>query len=199
MFAAEQRRPDVHSRRTWWDILVRGRYRPSQLVFLDETAISTHMIRRHGRSPKGERVVAFETLGGWQTNTLLAAIRTSGWSVAMVVKGASDADAFVTYIAHFLVPTLREDNVVILDNASSHHDDRIRPFVQATGAKLIYRPPYSPDFNPIENAFSQLKAGLKRLSERTFEGLTTAVGQLLDAATAEQCAHFFAACGYGRG
>ena len=199
MFAAEQKRPDVQSRRTWWDILVRGRYRPSQLVFLDETAISTHMVRRHGRGPKGARVVDVETLGGWKTNTLLAAIRTSGWSAAMVVKGAIDADAFETYIAHFLVPTLRADDVVILDNVSSHHDDRIRPLVQATGAKLIYLPPYSPDFNPIENAFSQLKAGLKRLSERTFEGLTTAVGQLLDAATAEQCANFFAACGYGKG
>lgn len=155
------------------------------------------MARRYGRSPKGERVVAHETLGAWKTHTLLAAIRSSGWSAAMILKGPVDADAFVTYLEACVVPTLKPGEIVVLDNVSSHHDDRVRPLIQHTGAKLCYLPPYSPDLNPIENAFSQLKASLRKLGEKTFEGLTTAVGRLLDATQAEHCLNFFIACGYG--
>lgn len=197
MFAAEQLRPDVQSKRRWWDIVVRGRFDLSQLIFIDETAITTHMARRYGRGPKGERVIAHEALGSWKTHTLLAAIRPSGWSAAMVLKGPVDADAFVTYVEQCLVPTLKPGEIVILDNVSSHHDDRVRPLIQRTGATLYYLPPYSPDLNPIENAFSQLKAALKKLGEKTFDGLTSAVGRLLDATAAEHCLNFFIACGYG--
>jgi transposase len=177
--------------------VVRGRFPLSQLIFIDETAITTHMARRYGRCPQGERVVAHETLGSWKTHTLLAAIRPSGWSAAMVLKGPVDADAFVTYVEKCLVPTLKHGEIVVLDNVPSHHDDRVRPLIQRTGAKLYYLPPYSPDLNPIENAFSQLKAALRKLGEKTFDGLTNAVGQLLDATAADHCLNFFVACGYG--
>ena len=92
MFAAEQLRPDVQSKRVWWDIMVRGRFDLSKFVFIDDTAILTHMSRRYGRGPRGQRVVAYESLGSWKTNTLIAAIRPSGWSAAMVLKGAANAD-----------------------------------------------------------------------------------------------------------
>ena len=146
---------------------------------------------------RGGRVIAHEALGSWKTHTLLAAIRPRGWSAAMVLKGPVDADAFVTYVEQCLVPTLKPGEIVILDNVSSHHDDRVRPLIQRTGAKLYYLPPYSPDLTPIENAFSQLKASLKRLGEKTFDGLTSAVGRLLDATSAEHCLNLFIACGYG--
>ena len=174
MFAAEQLRPDVQSKRRWWDIVVRGRFDLSQLIFIDETAITTHMARRYGRGPKGERVIAHEALGSWKTHTLLAAIRPSGWSAAMVLKGPVDADAFVTYVEQCLVPTLKPGEIVILDNVSSHHDDRVRPLIQRTGATLDDLPPYSPDLNPIENAFfptegrteEALREDLRRPDER---------------------------------
>ncbi len=187
----------MQSKRTWWDIVVRGRFDLSQFIFIDETAIKTHMSRRYGRGPKGARVVAHEALGSWKTHTLLAAIRPRGWSAAMALKGPVDADAFVAYVEQCLVPTLKPGAIVVLDNVPSHHDDRVRPLIQRTGAKLHYLPPYSPDLNPIENAFSQLKSALKQLGEKTFEGLTSAVGRLLDATTAEHCRNFFIACGYG--
>ena len=115
----------------------------------------------------------------------------------MVLKGPVDADAFVTDVEQCLVPTLKPGEIVILDNVSSHHDDRIRPLIQRTDAQLYYLPPYSPDLNPIENAISQLKAALKTLGEKTFDGLTSAVDRLLDATLAEHCLNFFIACGYG--
>ena len=187
----------MQSKRRWWDIVVRGRYDLSQFMFIDETAISTHMARRYGRGPQGDRVVDHETLGSWKTHTLLAAIRPSGWSAALVLKGPVDADAFVTYVEQCLVPTLKPGEIVVLDNVSSHRDDRVRPLIPQTGAKLYYLPPYSPDLNPIENAFAQLKSALKKLGAQTFDGLTSAVGRLLDATAAEHSLNFFIACGYG--
>jgi transposase len=189
-------RPDVQSRRRWWDILVRGRLDPQKFVFIDETAVTTHMTRRYGRSPRGARVVAHELLGAWKTHTLLAAIRPTGWSAAMVLKGSVDAQSFVAYVEQCLVPTLKRGEIVVLDNVSSHHDERVRPLIQKTGATLHYLPPYSPDFNPIENAFSQLKAGLRKLGETTFAHLTNAIGRLLDETPAKHCQNFFQACGY---
>ena len=141
--------------------------------------------------------MAYESLGSWKTNTLIAAIRPSGWSAAMVLKGAANADSFVTYIEQCLVPTLKPGEIVVLDNVPFHHDDRIRPLIQSAGAWLYHLPPYSPDLTPIENAFAQLKAGLRRLGETTIEGLIKAVGRLLDETSAEHCLNFFKSCGYG--
>ena len=155
------------------------------------------MSRRYRRGPIGERVVADEPLGAWKTNTLIAAIRPSGWSAAMVLKGAGDADSFVTYIELCLVPTLKPGEIVVLDNVAFHLDDRIRPLIQRAGAWLYHLPPYSPDLTPIENGFSQLKAGLKRLGETTIDGLVDAVGQQLDETSAEHCLNFFKKSGYG--
>ena len=142
-------------------------------------------------------MVAYEPLGSWKTNTLIAAIRPSGWSAAMVLKGAANADSFVAYIEQCLVPTLISGEMVVLDNVPFHHDDRIRPLIQRAGAWLYHLPPYSPDLTPIENAFAQLKAGLRRLGETTIEGLIKAVGRLLDETSAEHCLNFFRKCGYG--
>jgi len=119
-------------------------------MFIDETAISTHMIRRHGRGLSGDRVVDHETLGSWNTHALIAAIRPTGWSAAMVLKGVADADAFATDLEECVVPTLKPDEIVVLDNVSSRHDGRIRPLIQSTGAKLYDLPPHSPDWAPID-------------------------------------------------
>ena len=101
------------------------------------------------------------------------------------------------YVEQCLGPTLKPGEIVVLDNVPSHHDDRVRPLIQRTGAKLYYLPPYSPDLNRIENAFAQLKAALRKLGETTFDGLTSAVGRRLNANAAEHCLTFFIACGYG--
>ena len=165
-------------------------------MFIDETAISTHMIRRHGHGLSGDRVVDHETLGSWNTHALIAAIRPTGWSAAMVLKGVADADAFATDLEECVVPTLKPDEIVVLDNVSSRHDGRIRPLIQSTGAKLYDLPPHSPDWAPIENAFSVWKAGLNRLGAKTFAEPVRTVGQLLDSTPAEDGRNCFAHCGY---
>ena len=114
----------------------------------------------------------------------------------MVLKGPADADSFATYVEECLRPTLQRGEIVVLDNASSHHDERIRPLIQSTGAKLYDLPPDSPDLNPIENAFSTLKTGLQRLGAKTFEGLVQTVGQLLEATPASHFQNCFKHCGY---
>jgi transposase len=113
-----------------------------------------------------------------------------------VLDGPINRDAFEVYVDKVLVPDLRPGDVVIMDNLSSHKGPRVREMIEAAGAGLLYLPPYSPDFNPIEKAFSKLKALLRKAAERTVEGLWTTIGQLLEAFTPTDCANYFAACGY---
>ena len=114
----------------------------------------------------------------------------------MVLDGAMNGDAFRTYVEHFLAPTLTPGDVVIMDNLPAHKASGVRELIEATGATLRYLPPYSPDFNPIENAFSKLKALLRARAERSIEALWKAVGEVIDLFTPEECENYFAACGY---
>jgi len=165
-------------------------------VFIDETWASTNMARTHGRAPQGKRLRAGAPHGHWKTTTFVAGIRTTGLVAPFVLDGPINRDAFEVYVAKVLVPDLRPGDVVIMDNLSSHKGPGVRKAIESAGARLLYLPPYSPDFNPIEKAFSKLKALLRKAAERTVEGLWTAIGRLLDAFTPSECANYFVACGY---
>lgn len=169
---------------------------PERLVFLDETATATNMARRYGRSPAGERLVGKVPHGHWKVTTVVAALRHDGVTAAMTVDGAMNGDLFVAYVEQVLAPTLSAGDVVILDNLSAHKRAEAKTLIEARGAALLFLPPYSPDFNPIEMAFSKLKAKLRKARERTVEGLRAAVFAALDAFPPEECANFLRASGY---
>jgi transposase len=165
-------------------------------VVIDETWASTNMVRRYGRAPRGRRLRVGVPHGHWKTTTFVAGLRTTGLIAPFVLDGPINRHAFETYVAKILVPELAPGDVVIMDNLSSHKGPRTRALIEAAGASLLYLPPYSPDFNPIENAFAKLKALLRKAAERTVTGLWTAIGRLLDAFTPAECANYFAAAGY---
>jgi len=157
---------------------------------------STNMARRHGRAPRGQRLRAGVPHGHWKTTTFVAGLRNSGIVAPFVLDGPINRNAFEVYVEKVLVPELRPGDTVIMDNLSSHKGPRIHQMIEAAGGTLLYLPPYSPDFNPIENAFAKLKALLRKAAERTVEGLWTAIGRLLDAFTPDECKNYFAAAGY---
>jgi transposase len=165
-------------------------------VFIDETWTSTNMARLRGRAPKGQRLRVAVPHGHWKTTTLIAGLRRDGIVAPFVLDGPINRDAFEAYVAQVLVPELREGDTVIMDNLSSHKGPRVRELVEAVGASLLYLPPYSPDFNPIENAFAKLKALLRKAAERTVEGLWTAIGRLVDVFTPSECTNYLTAAGY---
>ena len=169
---------------------------PDRLVFIDETWASTNMARRYGRAPRGQRLRASIPDGHWKTTTFVAGLRNSGLVAPFVLDGPINRDAFETYVARVLVPDLRPGDVVVMDNLSSHKGPRVQEMIEAADASLRYLPPYSPDFNPIENAFAKLKALLRKAAERTVNGLWNRIGAALDAFTPAECANYFAAAGY---
>jgi transposase len=154
------------------------------------------MARRYGRAPRGQRLRVGIPHGHWKTTTFVAGLRLSGIVAPFVLDGPINRDAFETYVARVLVPELRPGDVVIMDNLSSHKGPRVREMIEADGAILLYLPPYSPDFNPIENAFAKLKALLRKAAERTVTGLWDVIGRLIDAFKPSECANFFANAGY---
>ena len=165
-------------------------------MFIDETWASTNMARRYGRALRGQRLRVGVPHGHWKTTTFVAGLRASGLVAPFVLDGPINREAFETYVARVLVPELQAGDVVIMDNLSSHKGPRVREMIEWAGASLLYLPPYSPDFNPIESAFAKLKALLRKAAERTVEGLWTAIGRLLDAFTPGECANYLAAAGY---
>jgi len=154
------------------------------------------MARRHGRCPRGERLRAGVPHGHWKTTTFVAALTLRGFIALWVLDGPIHRDAFETYVAKVLVPELRPGDVVVMDNLSSHKGPRVREMIEAIGAELRYLPPYSPDFNPIEMAFSKLKALLRKAAERTVDGLWNAIGRFIDLFEPDECQNYFNAAGY---
>lgn len=169
---------------------------PARLVFVDETWASTALARLYGRAPVGQRLVEAVPHGHWQTTTLVAALRSDGMTAPMVIDGAVNGDLFVAYVEKVLVPSLRPGDIVVLDNLSCHKRAGVREAIEAAGASLLYLPPYSPDFNPIELAFAKLKALLRKAAQRTIDGLWGFLGQALDAFGPEECRNYFRHCGY---
>ena len=165
-------------------------------MFIDETWASTNMARRHGRAPRGERLRASVPHGHWKTTTFVAGLRSDGLIAPFVLDGPINRDAFEAYVEQVLVPDLRPGDIVIMDNLSSHKGPRVQEMIEAKGGRLLFLPPYSPDFNPIEKVFAKLKALLRKAAERTVEGLWTTIGNLLDAFTPAECANYFVAAGY---
>lgn len=154
------------------------------------------MARRHGRCPRGERLRVGLPHGHWKTTTFVGGLRTTGMVAPMVLDGPINATAFQAYVDQVLVPELNPGDIVIMDNLGSHKGPEVRRAIEAAGAGLLYLPPYSPDFNPIENAFAKLKALLRKAAERTVEGLWSAIGRSVDLFTPEECRNYFAAAGY---
>ncbi|MBB6229264.1 transposase [Polymorphobacter multimanifer] len=154
------------------------------------------MARRYGRCRRGERLRAGIPFGHWKTTTFVAGLRRGGMVAPWVLDGPMNGDAFTTYTARVLVPELKPGDVVIMDNLSSHKLAAVRTAIESAGAKLLFLPPYSPDFNPIEQAFSKLKAHLRKAAERTIHGLWNAIGRILDLYTPQECANYFANAGY---
>jgi transposase len=154
------------------------------------------MARWRGRAPRGERLRAGVPHGHWKTTTFVAGLRLDGIAAPMVLDGPINRDTFQAYIDQVLVPELRPGDVVIMDNLGSHKGPEVRHAIEAAGASLLYLPPYSPDFNPIENAFATLKALLRKAAERTVGALWERIGILLDTFTPTECANYFSAAGY---
>lgn len=196
--ASEQQRPDVKEQRdSWFERLLEacgGDIR--RLLFLDETGATTSMLRTHGRSIEGERCIASAPGGHWKTMTGVAAIRLDGLTAAASMAHAMDGDSFLVYVTHALVPVLRSGDVVVMDNLPGHKLAKVRQLIEAAGAKLLYLPPYSPDFNPIEMIWSKVKRLLRSVAARTIDALHEAFGIAFKAVTTNDIENCFSHCGY---
>src|SRR6202795_3206020 len=148
------------------------------------------------RAPRGERLRAGIPPHHWKTTTFVAGLRLTGMVAPMVLDGPINRIAFQAYVDQVLVPALEPGDVVVMDNLSSHKGPAVRAAIEAAGAHLLYLPPYSPDFNPIENAFAKLKALLRKAAERTVDGLWTAIGRIVDLFIPDECRNYFANAGY---
>jgi transposase len=193
--AAEQDRPDVATSRVTWREN-QASLEPERLVFIDETGVSTNMARLRGRGPEGQRLIGKVPHTHWNITTFIAALRCDGLTAPMVTDGAMNGAIFLAYVRHFLLPTLKPGDCVIMDNLAVHKVIGVRTAIESVGASLLYLPPYSPDFNPIEMAFSKLKALLRKAAERTVDRLWDRIGELIGAFSSRECRNFLAHQGY---
>ena len=165
-------------------------------MFIDETGLSTKMARLRGRAPLGERCRAGVPHGHWKTTTFTGALRLTGMTAPMVLDGPMNGTVFLAYAEQVLAPTLQPGDIVIMDNLPAHRASGVREAIERAGARLRFLPPYSPDMNPIENAFAKLKALLRAKAERTIDALWDTVGTLIDCFKPAECANYFKAAGY---
>jgi transposase len=193
--AAEQDRADVARARARWKRHQPG-LDPARLVFIDETWAKTNMTRTHGRCLRGKRLVAKVPHGRWRTLTFLAALRQDGITAPCVIDGPINGRAFLAYVEQVLVPTLKPGDIVVMDRLGSHKGKAGRAAIRKAGAKLFFLPPYSPDLNPIEQAFAKLKTLLRKAAERTVDATWKRIGELLDRFTPQECNNYFANAGY---
>jgi transposase len=169
---------------------------PGRFVFLDETGVNTAMDRLYGRAPRGQRVAGKVPQGHWRMTTLVAGIRADGVVAPFALEGSMDGLTFESYVEQILVPCLRPGDIVVLDRLSAHRGGAVARAVRKAGAGVWYLPPYSPDFNPIENIWSKVKGALRSAAARTQEALWEALRQAVAAVTAQDCQHSFTHCGY---
>jgi transposase len=166
-------------------------------VFLDESGVTTEMTRRYGRALRGERVVEGAPAGHWRTLTLLGALTAEGMLATMTIESPTDGDVFLAYLEQVLCPRLQPGQVVIMDNLAAHKVAGVRSLIEARGAQLLYLPPYSPEFNPIEQAWSKIKQRLRAAKARIVEALEQVAAEAIGAITADNAAAWFTHCGYG--
>ena len=169
---------------------------PGRLVFIDETGASTKMARLRGRSKRGQRCRAAVPHGHWKTTTFTAALRWDGLTAPMLLDGPMNGAAFLAYVEQVLVATLVPGDVVIMDNLPAHKVSGVKEAIEAAGATRMFPPPYSPDFNPIEQADAKLKAFLRKAAARTIDDLWDVIAEAIELFPPAQCANFFANSGY---
>ena len=165
-------------------------------VFIDESGVTTDILRRYGRSPRGLRLRDYTPCGHWQTHTVVAALRVDGLHAPAVFDGPIDNPTFLAYVEQVLVPTLRPGDVVVLDNLAMHKQPEVQAAIERAGAWLRFLPPYSPDFNPIELAFAKLKAFLRAARPRSFDQVVELVAIALQLFSPQECLNFVRHCGY---
>jgi transposase len=169
---------------------------PERVVFLDEISVKTNLTRIRGRSLQGTWLTASAPFGSWGTQTLIAGLTRDALIAPWVIKGAMVGPAFVAYIRHVLIPEIEPGTVVILDNLATHKNKEAEAALRAHGCWFLFLPPYSPDLNPIEMAFSKLKAHLRRIGARSFTGLFKALREICDLYTPQECWNYFCQAGY---
>jgi transposase len=167
-----------------------------QYVFVDESGVTTDLLRRYARSPRGTRAADHTPYGHWQTQTVIAALRSTALTAPAVFDGPVDSVTFRAYVEQVLVPTLRRGDVVVLDNLAADKQREVRVAIEQAGAQVRFLPPYSPDFNPIEMAFAKLKAFLRALRPRTFEQVCDLIRTGLGLFMPAECANYVRHCGY---
>jgi transposase len=181
--------------RALWRWVV-SRFDVRRLVFVDESGTHTSMDRLRSRAPRGERAYGKVPRNRGKNLTLIASMSLHGMGESMCVEGATDAKAFEVYVEHFLAPSLCEGQVVVMDNLGAHRPKRIRELIEQRGAEVVFLPSYSPDLNPIEQAFSKIKSILRKLGARTYEALLEAMEEALSEVTPADAAGWFEHCGY---
>lgn len=169
---------------------------PAHLLSIDETAVSTNMVRLRGRGPRGVRVIGTAPLGAWQTISFVAALRHNKMTAPMVVKGALNGEMFLAYVEQCLVPTLRRNDIVVMDNCRIHLVHGIREAIENAGATLRYLPKYSPDLNPIELSYSTFKTFMRKIAARTVPALKRAIRSFIPRLSPQECTSYFRHAGY---
>lgn len=169
---------------------------PDRLVFIDETSVKTNLTRTRGWGPIGTRLEMDAPFGAWGTQTFIAGLSAQGMIAPWVIKGSMDGPAFAAYVEKVLVPELSPGTVVILDNLATHKNAQAAAAIRKAGCWFLFLPPYSPDLNPIEMAFSKLKAHLRRIGARTFTEMFNAIAEICDLYTQQECWNYFKAAGY---
>jgi transposase len=169
---------------------------PARLVFIDETAVSTNMVRLRGRAPRGVRLIGRVPLGEWKTITFVAALRHNKMTAPMVVDGPMTGEMFLAYVEQCLVPMLKRNDIVVLDNLQAHKVAGVREAIEKARATVRYLPKYSPDLNPIELTYSKFKALLRKVAERTVPGLYRTIRSFVPKISARECANYFRHAGY---
>lgn len=175
------------------------RQQPHRVVFIDETSVKTNLTRLRGRTTGGKRLKMDAPFGSWQTQTFIAGLTCGELVAPWVIKGPMDGDAFLAYVHKVLVPELEPGTVVILDNLATHRNKQAAQALKEAGCWFLFLPPYSPDLNPIEQAFSKLKAHLRKAGARTFTALFKSLGEICDLYTPNECWNYFKAAGYVSG
>jgi len=173
-----------------------GELDPSKLIFIDESAAKTNMTRLRGRSPRGERLRMSAPCGHWRTTTMISSIRLDGSTACMAIEGATDTEVFRAYVREVLCPTLKEGDMVIMDNLAPHKNEETIALIEAVGATAHFLPAYSPDLNPIEKMWSKVKSLLRSAEARTHEDLLAAIASALERITPQDAINYFASCGY---
>jgi transposase len=192
---SEQQDPKVQKQRRAWQRKVRD-IEPGRFKFLDQTNAKTTFTRVFARAPRGQRVHEYVPDGRWESLTLMGTLGYWGDTTALTYEGGTDVSTMLTFLEKVLVPAIDRDHIVVMDRLSSHMDPEVAQAVRKTGAQVWHLPPYSHDFNPIENMWSKVKAYLRKVKPRDLDALIAAIGDALRTITAEDAHGWYRHCGY---